>query len=196
MSDHFTPGDILARRIGGIRALWHFGILVAPDEVVHVSKERQAVILTSFDDFAAEGEVKKALYIAASDREATIARALSAIGERQYDLLDNNCEKFAIWCATGEEDCGLQARLAKFVGDIISIPAKVREERRQEEARIQEILGKAREDLRRAGEEAKARRDALQIQLDEFVRQGEEADRAFLARMQELRDNAAKERSP
>lgn len=31
----------------------------------------------------------------------TIARALSRLGESQYNLVTNNCEHFAIWCKTG-----------------------------------------------------------------------------------------------
>jgi hypothetical protein len=33
--------------------------------------------------------------------ETVVARALSRIGHRGYDLADNNCEHFACWCKTG-----------------------------------------------------------------------------------------------
>ncbi len=33
--------------------------------------------------------------------EETVQRARSKIGERQYNLLFNNCEHFAVWCKTG-----------------------------------------------------------------------------------------------
>lgn len=32
--------------------------------------------------------------------EETVARAYSRLGERNYNLLTNNCEHFAIWCKT------------------------------------------------------------------------------------------------
>ncbi|WP_367180120.1 lecithin retinol acyltransferase family protein [uncultured Megasphaera sp.] len=33
--------------------------------------------------------------------QSTIARARRRIGEKSYDLLENNCEHFALWCKTG-----------------------------------------------------------------------------------------------
>ena len=33
--------------------------------------------------------------------EETIARAQSRIGEKEYNLVTNNCEHFALWCKTG-----------------------------------------------------------------------------------------------
>ena len=32
--------------------------------------------------------------------EETVERAYSRLGERDYNLLTNNCEHFAIWCKT------------------------------------------------------------------------------------------------
>ena len=32
--------------------------------------------------------------------EETVERAYSRLGEREYDLISNNCEHFAIWCKT------------------------------------------------------------------------------------------------
>lgn len=36
--------------------------------------------------------------------EETLKRARSRIGERNYNLLTNNCEHFAVWCRTGLSD--------------------------------------------------------------------------------------------
>lgn len=33
--------------------------------------------------------------------EETVARAKGRLGERNYDLVENNCEHFALWCKTG-----------------------------------------------------------------------------------------------
>jgi len=33
--------------------------------------------------------------------EETVTRARSRLGEKEYSLLLNNCEHFAIWCKTG-----------------------------------------------------------------------------------------------
>ena len=34
-------------------------------------------------------------------REETLQRAYRRLGERNYNLITNNCEHFAIWCRTG-----------------------------------------------------------------------------------------------
>lgn len=109
---NFLPGDILARRIPGLRMLWHFGVLVGPDAVVHLSLG--GVTSCTFQEFGG-GETVKHAYLKAKDRNATIERARSAVGTGVYRVLDNNCEKFAHWCATGEDNCGIQATLAKLV---------------------------------------------------------------------------------
>lgn len=124
MSSHgFRPGDILARTIlPKSKLLWHFGVLTGPDEVVHL--DLRGVNVCTFAEFAAGKVVKLALHITASDREAAINRARSAIGTGGYRILDNNCEKFANWCATGEDNCGLQASLVKIVTETIAGPAR------------------------------------------------------------------------
>lgn len=37
--------------------------------------------------------------------EQTVARAKSILGEREYDLINNNCEHMAMWCKTGVKEC-------------------------------------------------------------------------------------------
>ena len=36
--------------------------------------------------------------------EKTVERARSKLGQKGYNILTNNCEHFAIWCKTGEEE--------------------------------------------------------------------------------------------
>lgn len=36
--------------------------------------------------------------------EDTVQRARERIGEKQYDLVENNCEHFVVWCKTGISD--------------------------------------------------------------------------------------------
>jgi hypothetical protein len=38
--------------------------------------------------------------------EETVARAYSRLGERKYDIINNNCEHFAIWCKTNISESG------------------------------------------------------------------------------------------
>ena len=37
--------------------------------------------------------------------EETVKRAESKIGEKNYNLIFNNCENFAFWCKTGVAEC-------------------------------------------------------------------------------------------
>lgn len=57
--------------------------------------------------------------------DETVARARSRIGERQYNLVTNNCEHFALWCKTGESEsfqvnvaAGMLALFVSAVGGI------------------------------------------------------------------------------
>ena len=40
-------------------------------------------------------------YATSDDPELVVQRALSRLGEADYDLFENNCEHFAVWCKTG-----------------------------------------------------------------------------------------------
>ena len=41
-------------------------------------------------------------YDLADDPELVVDRATQRIGEDCFDLFDNNCEHFAVWCKTGQ----------------------------------------------------------------------------------------------
>ena len=58
------------------------------------------IVRTALEVIAGDDEVKKKRYHIYTPR-ATVARAKRRIGERSYDLLENNCEHFALWCKTG-----------------------------------------------------------------------------------------------
>jgi len=48
------------------------------------------------------------------DREQTVARARSRLGERRYRVLTNNCEHFCEWCLRGESrSAQVETRSAK-----------------------------------------------------------------------------------
>lgn len=60
--------------------------------------------------------------------EETLTRARSRIGERQYNLVTNNCEHFALWCKTGESQsfqvnvaAGALALFVSAIGSILNI---------------------------------------------------------------------------
>jgi hypothetical protein len=47
-----------------------------------------------------------------------VKRAKQSLGERNYNLVFNNCERFAIWCKTGEDRPGDQVEnAAKAIGE-------------------------------------------------------------------------------
>lgn len=178
MSAHgFRPGDILARPLLGVNLLWHFGVLVSPDEVVHL--DLRGVNLCTFAEFAADQVVKLALFIKANDRAAAINRARSAIGTGSYRILDNNCEKFANWCATGEDNCGLQASLAKLLSEMITGSSS---HQHADQARRRAHASAELEATRRTTEQILAE---SQKRFDEQERELEELQRRTVERLEE-----------
>jgi hypothetical protein len=55
---------------------------------------------TSVDCFGV-GAFKKKNDIKIYSDEETVERAFSRLGEKEYNLVINNCEHFAMWCKTG-----------------------------------------------------------------------------------------------
>jgi hypothetical protein len=53
--------------------------------------------------------------------EEVVERAKSQLGKGNYKLLFNNCEHFAMWCKTGEEECNqFTNKLYREYRDVIS----------------------------------------------------------------------------
>lgn len=109
---NFELGDHLYVDCGGYS---HHGIFAGDDLVIHFdSTAARKVIGTlnglpphvtevSMEEFSGG----KIVYVrdysqAVLAAEEIVKRARSRIGERGYDLFDNNCEHFAVWCKTGE----------------------------------------------------------------------------------------------
>lgn len=87
----------------------HHGIYVGEGMVVHYTgepgqKENAAVKKTSLAEFAAGDEIRIKSHIFCSDADTVVARALGRLGERDYNLVFNNCEHFAHWCKTGSAE--------------------------------------------------------------------------------------------
>lgn len=81
----------------------HHGIDCGDGTVIHFRKGDEAVISrTSYETFARGNPVFVKTYSASYIPDVVIARAESRLGERQYNLLTNNCEHFATWCKTGQ----------------------------------------------------------------------------------------------
>lgn len=89
----------------------HYGVDVGGGQVIHFrnysgeSKNSAKIILTSISEFAKGDSIEKScmtqyLY----DKDEIVDRAYSKLGSNfgGYDLINNNCEHFANWCASGK----------------------------------------------------------------------------------------------
>lgn len=98
------PGDHL---ITPRRPYSHHGIYVGRGRVVHYSGlarklEAGPVVVTSPEDFHCGRTVRvKPHPDAAFSRKVIVERALSRLGEDEYNLLTNNCEHLVYWCIHG-----------------------------------------------------------------------------------------------
>ena len=94
-------------RPGGIR---HDGIYLGDGQVIHMAsmpgeikdKRGAQVQLATFAAFAAGQPVTVRPYAYADDPDVIIERAMSRLGDGEYNLVFNNCQHFARWCVTGE----------------------------------------------------------------------------------------------
>jgi hypothetical protein len=84
----------------------HHGIDYGDGTVVHYYKggEEPTVTQTSFETFALGNSVFVKPYTVSYVPDVVIERAESRLGERQYQLLTNNCEHFATWCKIGRSE--------------------------------------------------------------------------------------------
>ncbi|MGB3405562.1 MAG: lecithin retinol acyltransferase family protein [Microcoleaceae cyanobacterium] len=82
----------------------HHGIDCGDGSVIHYRKPSETIERTSVATFSRSNPVYVRQYPVRYIPESTIQRAESRLGERQYNLLFNNCEHFATWCVTGVSD--------------------------------------------------------------------------------------------
>ena len=110
-SDSLKKGDIIFVDKGLYK---HYGIYAGNGMVIHYSDKNSnfgtdiKIRETSLDNFACGCETKvchldEAKYSLYSGEE-TVKRAYSRLGEKEYNLIFNNCEHFAVWCKTGISD--------------------------------------------------------------------------------------------
>ena len=97
-------GDhLISPRIG----YYHHGLFLGSDQVIHYSGfvdgfSSGKIEITSLDAFRNGNEIKvKRHKIRTYDREESIDRAYSRLGEDWYSVLINNCEHFVTWCIVG-----------------------------------------------------------------------------------------------
>ena len=83
----------------------HHGIDLGDGTVAHYLEGRE-ILRSSIDDFRQEQPITVIEHDPASAKGVTLRRAMSRIGEQNYNLLFNNCEHFATWCKTGRHRSG------------------------------------------------------------------------------------------
>lgn len=98
----------------GIVGFDHFGVYAGNKEVIHFSEGK--VRKDSLDKFIEGAGIFNARevdvmafspeYIEHISLEKSYSRALSCLGLTGYDVIDSNCEHFAIWCRTGRAISG------------------------------------------------------------------------------------------
>ncbi|MFQ4139994.1 lecithin retinol acyltransferase family protein [Nodosilinea sp. PGN35] len=102
------------RDLAGVPGLYqHHGIDCGDDTVIHYSKAREIaeIARTSYEAFSWGKAVYPVRQSIIYPPDTVVERATSRLGERQYDLLLNNCEHFANWCTTGRSE---SRQLASF----------------------------------------------------------------------------------
>ena len=135
-SNTIRPGDVIsvARTVLHIKNLYrHFGVYVGNNRVVHftaLGRGRETdpnmayVQETTLEAFLAggEGSVETGQFPTFT-RDVIIKRARSFVGkgEGTYNLVLNNCEHFAVWCATG---IYYSSQVEKFAGKLFGKPGK------------------------------------------------------------------------
>ena len=83
----------------------HHGIDLGDGTVAHYLEGRE-ILRSSTDDFSQGQPLSVIEHADASPARVTLQRAMSRIGEQNYNLLFNNCEHFANWCKTGRHRSG------------------------------------------------------------------------------------------
>ena len=84
----------------------HHGIDYGDGTVIHYSKVPQepTVRRVPWTEFSWNQTVGVREYAASFIPDVVIERAESRLGERNYNLLTNNCEHFATWCKVGKNE--------------------------------------------------------------------------------------------
>ncbi|WP_411681385.1 lecithin retinol acyltransferase family protein [Clostridium thailandense] len=102
------PGDIvgIAGNFQGY-SYCHYGIYIGNNKVIHYSSTDGTMKSAEICIGDMDARFPKGQYFvldfgtnAKFSAEDTIKRAQSRLGEKSYDLINNNCEHFAVWCKT------------------------------------------------------------------------------------------------
>lgn len=80
----------------------HHGVYIGDGLVIHY--EDSGITIDTLDEFSQGFDVDVVPHPESPFAGQEIrSRAISRLGEAEYDLVFNNCEHFANWCCTGNE---------------------------------------------------------------------------------------------
>ena len=99
-----NKGDHLRVRMGFYR---HHGIYIGNDQVIHFGRglsdlPNAKVEIVSKEIFSDGRPIEIVNSQTNFSADEIVTRAISRLGESQYDLFENNCEHFVLWCRTSE----------------------------------------------------------------------------------------------
>ena len=119
-SDSELGSHLVVTRLG----YTHHGIYVGHCRVIHYSgapkrKRHASVREDTLSDFAAGKTIWVLDYARCDPPDTVITRARSRLGERNYDLLHENCEHFSTWCKVGNG----HSRQVRQVADSLKLGA-------------------------------------------------------------------------
>lgn len=104
ISCKYQPGDHLR-----VDFQWyqHHGISLGDGRVVHFGRgvfdiENACVEVVTEQEFSAGRPIALVDSPIEFERSVVVERALDRVGERGYELFENNCEHFANWCRSGQ----------------------------------------------------------------------------------------------
>jgi hypothetical protein len=116
LAPNLVPGTQLFVRRTGYR---HHGIYSDNGRIIHyagrLSHAQGLIEEVSLAQFANGRAIRIGrLPVGPFDADEIVRRARSRLGERRYDLLQNNCEHFCNWCQLGESRSSQAERLARL----------------------------------------------------------------------------------
>ncbi len=105
----FDYGDHIRTKIDSV---FHHGVFVSEQEVIHFCSDREFSILsndlevkaTTLAQFANGNKVEKIECEDRFARKKSVDIAKSKIGDKDYDIIFNNCEHFVNSCITGNKE--------------------------------------------------------------------------------------------
>lgn len=102
----YSPGTHLVVEMGTYD---HHGLATGDGRVIHFGRgvfdiANAIVEEVSMQVFANGNEIRAADSLATFGPEEIVQRARTRIGERGYDLFDNNCEHFVNWCRSDRNE--------------------------------------------------------------------------------------------